>query len=119
MMGENLRRQLSSKVPVWFDRKFDFTFPAEQYPNFCVRLWGAPARLASLPFHTIDPAYLSVSVSYTPKDFENFKRAFECHRSQYTSETFKALEKAMDEGWHGTVSFREWNSTRSASDLFH
>jgi LmbE family N-acetylglucosaminyl deacetylase len=74
---------------------------------------------ASLPFHTIDPAYLNASVSYTPKDFENFKRAFECHRSQYTSETFKALEKAMDEGWHGTVSFREWNSTRSASDLFH
>jgi LmbE family N-acetylglucosaminyl deacetylase len=73
---------------------------------------------ASLPFHTTDPAYLAVSVSYTPKDFENFKRAFECHKSQYTSETFKALEKAMDEGWHGSVSFREWNSTHPASDLF-
>jgi LmbE family N-acetylglucosaminyl deacetylase len=73
---------------------------------------------ASLPFHTTDPAYLTVSVSYTPKDFERFKRAFECHKSQYTSETFQALEKAMDEGWHGSVSFREWNSTRAASDLF-
>jgi DinB superfamily len=48
MMGENLRRQLSSKVPVWFDRKFDFTFPVEQYPNLCVRLWGAPARLEEI-----------------------------------------------------------------------
>ena len=73
---------------------------------------------ASLPFHTTDPAYLTVSVSYTPKDFENFKRAFECHKSQYTPETFQALEKAMDEGWHGSVSFREWNSARAASDLF-
>jgi LmbE family N-acetylglucosaminyl deacetylase len=73
---------------------------------------------ASLPFHTTDPTYLTVTVSYTPKDFENFKRAFECHKSQYTSETFQALEKAMGEGWHGSVSFREWNSTRSASDLF-
>jgi len=73
---------------------------------------------SSLPFHTIDPAYLTVSVTYTPKDFENFKRAFECHKSQYTAETFQALEKAMDEGWHGSVSFREWNSTRHATDLF-
>jgi len=73
---------------------------------------------ASLPFHTIDPAYLTVTVSYTPKDFENFKRAFECHKSQYTPETFQALEKAMDEGWHGSVSFREWNFVRPASDLF-
>jgi LmbE family N-acetylglucosaminyl deacetylase len=73
---------------------------------------------ATLQFHTVDPAHLRVTVSYTPKDFENFKRAFECHKSQYTSETFQALEKAMDEGWHGSVSFREWNSTRAASDLF-
>jgi LmbE family N-acetylglucosaminyl deacetylase len=74
--------------------------------------------LASLPFHTTDPAHLTVTVSYAPKDFENFKRAFECHKSQYTPETFQALEKAMDEGWHGSVSFREWNSARVASDLF-
>ena len=33
---------------MWFDRKFDFTFPAEQYPNLCVRLWGAHARLEEI-----------------------------------------------------------------------
>jgi uncharacterized damage-inducible protein DinB len=32
-------------VPPWFDRKFEFTFPVEQYPNLRVRLWGTPARL--------------------------------------------------------------------------
>ena len=73
---------------------------------------------ASLPFHTTDPAYLTVSISYTPKDFENFKHAFDCHKSQYTTETFQKLEKAMGEGWNGSVSFREWNSTRHTSDLF-
>ena len=41
-------RPLSSKVPAWFDRKFDFTFPAEQYPNICVRLGGTPARLEEM-----------------------------------------------------------------------
>jgi uncharacterized damage-inducible protein DinB len=34
-----------SQVPTWFERKFEFTFPVEQYPNLCVRLRGTPARL--------------------------------------------------------------------------
>jgi len=34
-----------SQVPLWFERKFQFTFPVEQFPNLCVRLRGAPARL--------------------------------------------------------------------------
>lgn len=29
----------------WFDRKFEFTFPVEQFPNLCARLRGTPARL--------------------------------------------------------------------------
>jgi uncharacterized damage-inducible protein DinB len=34
-----------SQVPAWFERKFDFSFPAELYPNLLVRLRGTPARL--------------------------------------------------------------------------
>ena len=37
-----------SQVPVWFERKFAFTFPLEQYPNLCVRLRGTPARLQEM-----------------------------------------------------------------------
>jgi len=37
-----------SQVSVWFDRKFKFDFPVEQYPNLCVRLRGTPARLEEL-----------------------------------------------------------------------
>ena len=37
-----------SQVPAWFERKFDFSFPAEQFPNICVRLRGTPARLEEL-----------------------------------------------------------------------
>jgi len=37
-----------SQVPVWFERKFDFTFPVEQYANICARLRGTPARLEEL-----------------------------------------------------------------------
>jgi uncharacterized damage-inducible protein DinB len=34
-----------SQIPKWFDRKFEFAFPVELYPNLCVRLRGTPARL--------------------------------------------------------------------------
>jgi uncharacterized damage-inducible protein DinB len=37
-----------NSVPLWFVRKFDFTFPVEQYPNLHVRLWGSPARLEEM-----------------------------------------------------------------------
>jgi uncharacterized damage-inducible protein DinB len=33
-----------SQMP-WFDRKFDFSFPAEHLPNVCARLRSTPARL--------------------------------------------------------------------------
>jgi uncharacterized damage-inducible protein DinB len=34
-----------SQVPVWFERKFEFSFPVELFPNLLVRLRGTPARL--------------------------------------------------------------------------
>jgi uncharacterized damage-inducible protein DinB len=37
-----------TQVPNWFDRKFEFSFPAELFPNLCVRLRGTPARLEEI-----------------------------------------------------------------------
>ena len=34
-----------TQVPVWFERKFDFSFPVQLHPNLCARLRGTPARL--------------------------------------------------------------------------
>jgi uncharacterized damage-inducible protein DinB len=34
-----------SQVPAWFERKFEFSFPVEVWPNVCARLRGTPARL--------------------------------------------------------------------------
>jgi uncharacterized damage-inducible protein DinB len=39
------RRKSMSQVPVWFERKFEFSFPVELYPNLLARLRGTPARL--------------------------------------------------------------------------
>jgi DNA-binding transcriptional LysR family regulator len=35
-------------VANWFERKFEFSFPLELYPNLCVRLRGTPARLEEM-----------------------------------------------------------------------
>jgi uncharacterized damage-inducible protein DinB len=37
-----------SQAPVWFERKFEFSFPVELYPNLLVRLRGTPARLEEM-----------------------------------------------------------------------
>ncbi len=38
----------TSRIPAWFERKFEFTFPVEQFPNLCARLRGTPARLEEM-----------------------------------------------------------------------
>jgi uncharacterized damage-inducible protein DinB len=44
-----------TQPPLWFERKFEFTFSIEQYPNVAVRLRGSPARLEELG-RNADPA---------------------------------------------------------------
>jgi uncharacterized damage-inducible protein DinB len=34
-----------SQAPIWFERKFEFSFPVEMFPNLCARLRGTTARL--------------------------------------------------------------------------
>jgi uncharacterized damage-inducible protein DinB len=37
-----------AEVARWFERRFDFSFPAELYPNICIRLRGTPARIEEI-----------------------------------------------------------------------
>jgi uncharacterized damage-inducible protein DinB len=37
-----------TQAPIWFERKFEFSFPVELLPNLCARLRGTPARLEEL-----------------------------------------------------------------------
>lgn len=46
-----------SQVANWFERKFEFSFPLELYPNLRVRLRGAPARLEEI-VHDVPPNLL-------------------------------------------------------------
>ncbi|MGA2856884.1 MAG: DinB family protein [Candidatus Sulfotelmatobacter sp.] len=37
-----------SEVQAWFERQFDFSFPAELFPNLLARLRGTPVRLEEM-----------------------------------------------------------------------
>ena len=37
-----------TQIANWFERKFDISFPAELFPNLCIRLRGTPARLEEI-----------------------------------------------------------------------
>jgi uncharacterized damage-inducible protein DinB len=37
-----------TQIPAWFERKFDFSFPAELYPNVAARLRGTPSRIEEI-----------------------------------------------------------------------
>jgi uncharacterized damage-inducible protein DinB len=39
------KKESMSQVPIWFERRFEFSFPVELHPNLCARLRGTPARL--------------------------------------------------------------------------
>jgi LmbE family N-acetylglucosaminyl deacetylase len=72
----------------------------------------------AIQWHTTDPAFLTVNVSFTKADLESAHHALECHKTQFSPETIQKLEKAMEEGWAGQISFRGWNGAAASQDLF-
>ena len=40
-----------TSVSPWFERKFEFDFPIEQFPNILARLRGTPARIEEAMLH--------------------------------------------------------------------
>jgi uncharacterized damage-inducible protein DinB len=46
--GGCMSRAPAGRIPAWFERKFEFSFPVELYPNLAARLRGAPARIEEI-----------------------------------------------------------------------
>ena len=44
----NIRDITMAQIAKWFERKFEFSFPVELYPDLCMRLRGTPARLEEM-----------------------------------------------------------------------
>ena len=72
----------------------------------------------AIQWHTTDPSFLTVNVSFTKADQDNAHRALECYKTQFSPEAVQKLEKATDEGWAGQISFRGWRGVPPSQDLF-
>ena len=70
-----------------------------------------------MKWHTTDPTFLTVNVSFTKNDLSAAHRALECHKSQFSAEEMQKFENALDRGWNGTVSFRPWFGDHKSDDL--
>lgn len=66
-----------------------------------------------------DNSYLPVKVTYISADTDKYHQALACHNTQFDAAGAAELEQALDKGWGGTVSFRQWNQTsKQQNDLF-
>ena len=73
---------------------------------------GAPALL--IP----DPKHFTVRVSFTPADFEAFRRAMSCHRTQFPDEVVQRVVEASKQGMNGVLSLAPLVPTNAGTDLF-
>ncbi len=68
---------------------------------------------------SIPRKYLSTVVPFTPQDFEAGRRAFACHRTQYTPAEMDAIMRYLEHGFGGAVHLRLWyGEGESRTDLF-
>ena len=52
--------------------------------------------------------YLPIAVKFAPGDLEAGRRAFACHRTQYTPTEMEAINRYLAHGWDGAVHLRPW-----------
>ncbi len=69
-------------------------------------------------WHGTDASYFTVRVPFKPKDQAAYHAGLECHKSQFTADQMRKMEKAFDAARDGVVSFRPWFGNWKANDLF-
>jgi len=56
----------------------------------------------------IPERFLPIAVRIAPGDLEAGRRAFACHRTQYTPTEMEAINRYLAHGWGGAVHLRPW-----------
>jgi LmbE family N-acetylglucosaminyl deacetylase len=93
------------------------TNPKLYYVGFSPKQAKFANEIWPLKWHTTDPAFLTVNVSYSKSDEAAFRRGLECHKSQYSPEEIQKFEEALTHGWNGTIAFRPWFGDHKSNDL--
>ncbi len=72
---------------------------------------------ASMAWHATDASYLTVHLAFTKADQQAYRRALDCHKSQFSAGEAKNFADALDAGWQQGVLFRPWFGEQKSSDL--
>ena len=77
------------------------------YPSLPTeRMQDAPAAQPTIA--TMPQRYLPIAVPFAVGDLEAGRRAFACHRTQYTPTEMDAINRYLAHGWDGAVHLRPW-----------
>lgn len=91
--------------------------PTLYYPSLpAERMEEAPP--ASPEVTTVPREHLPVAVPFASEDLEATRRAFACHRSQYTGAEMAAIMRYLEHGFDGAVHLRPWYGAERRTDLF-
>lgn len=88
------------------------------YPSLpAERMADAPPAQPTIA--TVPQRYLPISVPFTPGDLEAGRRAFACHRTQYTPTEMDAINRYLAHGFGGAVHLRPWDGGgQSRTEIF-
>jgi hypothetical protein len=66
-----------------------------------------------------DPRFLTARVPYDAVDLAATRRAFACHKSQFSPEQVEVLASWLHETLRGRVYLRPWFGGRTTDDVFN
>jgi LmbE family N-acetylglucosaminyl deacetylase len=92
--------------------------PTLYYPSLpAERMKDAPPAQPTVT--SVPQRYLPIAVSFAPGDLEAGRRAFACHRTQYTPTEMDAINRYLAHGFDGAVHLRPWyGGGESRTDIF-
>src|SRR5262249_59638225 len=108
----NIATQLQrTGAPGMPERLFYMYLPAEAFRASNPQR-GAPPLL--MP----EAKYFTVSVRFTPADFEAAVKGMACHHSQFTPEALQRSRPAFERAWNGQIAFIPASLAMKGDDLF-
>jgi len=78
-----------------------------------------PRRPGDPTWAVTNPRFLTVRVPYDAVDLAATRRAFACHRSQFSDERKEVLVSWLHETLGGRVYLRPWFGARATDDVFN
>lgn len=88
------------------------------YPGIAPEAFPTDLTKNFPPVAPTQARFLTVRVSYSRADFEVFRKALSCHKSQFPVAYLEGVLAALEKTWAGRIHFRPAFGTQRSDDLF-